>query len=285
VIKPICLHSNCKININLEITAILQNGYHELKSVFYPLARPYDLIHIDKGIKRGLTLTCTEDSIDILNNTVCKAYEYYSEYTKFSPSLNVFLEKKIPLGAGLGGGSSNAAQILLYLNSINEHKITNAELKSLGIKVGADVAFFLQKNPCLCTGIGDKLEKLPFFLRKQYIVLLCPSIHISTPWAYKMWDKFNLQKKALWDLTSLPVEAKKTLSYCKYVKNTFEEVIFTHYSELQMFKEVFIQFGARATALSGSGSSIFGLFSKEIEAQKMYDYFIKQKHRVYLQTL
>lgn len=284
-IKAVCLHSNCKINTNLQITGIRDDGYHLLKSIFYPLTKPFDLIHIDKGIRDGLRLKCNNNNIDLHNNTISKAYKIYTEYTNFYPSLNISLEKNIPLGAGLGGGSSNAAQILLYLNNINKNTITREELKNIAVKIGADVPFFLQNNPCLITSIGDRLSKLPFFLEKWHLVLLCPATHVSTAWAYKEWDKFNLQNKYSSDLTSLAVEAKKTLSHCTYVKNTFEDVVFRQFPDLNMYKEVFIQFGARATALSGSGSSIFGLFTKGIKAQKIYDFFLKEKQKVYLQTL
>lgn len=259
--KPLCLRVGCKVNLSLQITALRPNGYHELDSIFYPLPEPYDLLHIERQTSgKGILCTCDSPGIDPHHNTLTRAYDLFAAATRGLPSLHVHLVKGIPHGAGLGGGSADAAALLRYLNTQVASPLPEAHMQELATKVGADVPFFLQKAPCRVRGIGEILETIPFFLSGWGIVVLCPPLHVSTPWAYGAWDLANLHKKVSPCLTSLPLKAKEFVFRWLCVANTFEAVVFAAHPSLRVYKELLLQSGANAAIMSGSGASLLGLF-------------------------
>lgn len=275
------LQVGCKINLSLHITGIRPNGYHELDSLFYPLPIPFDRLHLSHSLQKGLTCTCDTEGIDLNSNTLTRAYARYAACTDFCPPLHVHLEKGIPHGAGLGGGSADAAALLLYLNSHNPVALAPSELANIATTVGADVPFFLQSTPCHVQGIGEKLTPLPFFLTGWHIVLLCPAEHVSTVWAYQAWDAANLAKVPTQGLTSLELKAKEFVFQHSSITNTFEGVVFEQYPQLRVYKEDMLNSGAKAAVLSGSGSSIVGLFRDASVAHKAAQSFHSQGLRVY----
>lgn len=275
------LQIGCKINLSLHITAIRPNGYHELDSLFYPLPTPFDRLHLSPSTQEGLTCTCDTEGIDLNSNTLTKAYTRYAERTGFCPPLALHLEKGIPHGAGLGGGSADAAALLVYLNSHNPTALAQSTLIDIATSVGADVPFFLQSAPCHVEGIGEKLTPLPFFLTGWHIVLLCPAEHVSTMWAYQAWDRANLTKLPTQGLTSSALKAKEFVFQHSSITNTFEGVVFEQYSQLRVHKEDLLKSGANAAVLSGSGSSIVGLFRDAKAAHKSAQSFHSQGLKVY----
>lgn len=275
----------CKVNLNLRITGRRPDGYHELDSLFYPLPKPFDVLYISECCESGLWVSCNVKEIDPRHNTMLRAYMAYMDHTGFHPALHVRLEKGIPHGAGLGGGSADAALLLRCLQAQAPKPLDAAELIALAARVGADVPFFLQDAPCRVTGIGEILEPLPFFLKGWQIVLLCPSEHVSTPWAYQAWDKYaartDIQKNAFQDLTSLPLKAKEFVFQRSTIANSFEAVVFDAYPALRVLKEKLLQHGANAAVLSGSGASLVGLFDNGAAAQEAESVFQAQGHQVY----
>lgn len=275
----------CKVNISLHITGVRPDGYHELDSLFYPLPEPFDVLHMTEGTHQshgeGLHCTCTASGIDQQHNTLTRAYTAYAARTGYAPALQVHLEKGIPHGAGLGGGSADAAAVLLYLNARAPHPLDTAALNSLATTVGADVPFFLQSAPCRVRGIGEMLETLPFFLAAWHLVLVCPPEHVSTPWAYQAWDTANLAKNDSLCLTSLPLKAKEFVFQRAYIANTFEGVVFDAYPQLRRHKEGLLTAGANAAVLSGSGASLVGLFRDAAVARRAAQSFHLQGIQVY----
>lgn len=270
------LEVGCKINISLHITGIRPNGYHELDSLFYPLPKPCDRLHVSPAAEEGLHCTCDTEGIDPKHNTLTRAYAGYAARTGFCPPLRLHLEKGIPHGAGLGGGSADAAALLLYLNSHSPHALDMPALIALAASVGADVPFFLQTAPCRVQGIGEYLQPLPFFLTGWHIMLICPPEQVSTQWAYQAWDSVNLTKIRSQGLTSLPLKAKEFVFQHAYITNTFEEVVFEHYPSLRIHKEALLKAGANAAVLSGSGASIVGLFKDATTAHEAVQSITKQ---------
>lgn len=283
--SEIHLQTGCKINLNLHITGLRPNGYHELDSLFYPLPKPCDVLHIAQCREAGLWISCTAKDIDPRSSTLSRAYLAYGACTGYRPHLHVRLEKGIPLGAGLGGGSADAALLLRFLQNYCPNPLNPAQLTELAATVGADVPFFLQDAPCRVKGIGEILEPLPPFLTGWHIVLLCPPVKVSTPWAYQAWDKHaatgNVQKNGFQDLTSLSLKAKEFVFQRAIVANSFETVVFEAQPVLRVYKEGLLQNGANAAVLSGSGASLVGLFDHGAAAQRAASIFQAQGIQVY----
>ena len=279
---PISLRANCKVNLFLRITGVLPNGYHTLDSLFLPLPEPYDLLHITPGLKPGLMLTCSEPALDPFDNTLTRAYKLYAEANSFSPPLAITLEKGIPFGAGLGGGSSNAAVLLRYLNDKAPHALDIQELNAVALRVGADVPFFLQACPCRVRGIGDLVEPCPPGLTGFWLVLVCHEARVSTSWAYAAWDA--LPHFSLHDLTKQNSEAKE-LNFCFHCLNDLEKAVFPTYPELAHIKRELFRQGAVAAVMSGSGASLFGLFRHQRVARNAAVFFQTKGMRTYCHEL
>lgn len=272
LIQPdsITLRAGCKINLHLEITGVREDGYHELDTLFFPLPKPFDIITISKGsFGSGLLLDCPGLSIPPEKNIMYKSWEKYCAATGWRPDLKISIEKGIPDGAGLGGGSSDAAVMLNYLNKYCPKNVLSADsLNALAATIGADVPFFLNNIPAHATGIGDRLAPSDVSLSGYFLVLICPDISISTPWAFAAWDKAiqansasNNKKEILTTTTS---EDRKHSSRALWLFNSFEVVVYSAFPKLRAYKEKLMAFGAEGAVMSGSGSSIFALY-REME--------------------
>ncbi len=262
--NTVTLATGCKVNFFLKITGTRADGYHTLESVFYPLSEPSDTMHLDfKG--QGYFFQCEEKGLDPEENTVTKAYRAFSRKTGFRPGLCIRLVKGVPSGAGLGGGSADAAALLLALNArAGEKALQEAELNALGTGIGADVPFFLANRPALIEGIGEKITPLDLNLAGFYLLLVCPPVHVSTPWAYTAYDR-GAKKRILQDISShfLTPGASQftnTASPVFLLQNDFEDVVYKKYPEILQIKEKLLATGAVAVVMSGSGSSLLGLF-------------------------
>lgn len=271
------LRSGCKINIFLRLLGRRPDGYHELFSLFLPLNAPFDEMIIRDGRKEGIHLSCDVPGIDAGNNTVTKAWRLYGEASGFAPALEVRLVKGVPHGAGLGGGSADAAEMLLYLERRSPFPLGRERLHSLAARIGADVPFFLEKEPCLVEGIGERLTPLPpespwlAPLAGVWGVLLCPAVHVNTAWAYAAWDESHPGAAsggssargcgdALTDAAGTDKNHRSVFFPPLRVENDFESVVFTRWPELARLKALLLREGGFAAGMSGSGSSLFGLF-------------------------
>ena len=271
---PARLEVGCKINLYLDITGVLDNGYHSLNTLFYFLPQPHDVLEIvPTKSGQGFSLSCPgRPELETENNILHTAYGLFSQATGTDYDLRVTLHKQIPLGAGLGGGSADGAALLLWLNS-REQALQDAELLALGARLGADVPFFLlaakENGPRTAwgTGIGEKLTPTTVpALAGLHILLVFPEQPVSTPWAYAAWDKLAPGQDVLAGffatkhLTSAVSEDKKPLAHALRLYNSFEAVVFPEYPVLRQIKEHLLRDGATAAMMSGSGSTIFGLF-------------------------
>lgn len=271
------LRAGCKLNIFLRITGVLPNGYHAIRSVMVPLREPFDTMRVDMLDTPGFLLECSTPGINPQDNTLSKAYRAMQTAGASLPGMRVTLEKGIPHGAGLGGGSADAAVFLRFLNERagKTHGFFHvAKLSALAAGIGADVPFFLHNVPSFVTGYGDKITPLKNYVPVfgcTHVLLLCPNVQVETAWAYRAWDAwaknahpYGLTRHTSQD-TKAPAEAE--------LFNSFETVVFERYPQLAVLKRRCIENGASGALMSGSGSSIFGLFRSAKEAERGADSF------------
>lgn len=256
------LHAGCKVNLYLDILNTREDGYHDLLSVFLPLAEPHDTLIISQAPPgTGLRLTCRDRELAGPENILHRARNAFVRRSQVAVDLDVQLVKRIPIGAGLGGGSSDAATFLHHLNTIADTPLAINELHALATTIGADVPFFLYNRPALVQGVGDVLHPVTIPLAGLHGLLACPGIHVPTAWAYQAWDKNYLRRNTQQGLLTGKVNPDTFTSLPNvFFFNAFEQVVFQAHPTLRAIKEQLLAFGAAGAALSGSGASIFSLF-------------------------
>lgn len=290
---PVSLKSGCKINLYLEITGLLPNGYHTLNMYMVPLEHPHDQLHISPltalGGESCCRVECSIPGIDLENNTLTKAFKLYAQLLPQAPSIKIELVKGVPHGAGLGGGSADAATLLRFLNNFVQAKglsgLETDKLMEVAAKVGADVPFFVANTPAWVKGFGDIVEPDPAPLKSfdgWSLVLVCPQVHVSTAWAYSAWDKMEKSAKIL--TTSARQDSNKSAASLN-LYNSLEVPVFSRFPQLAETKEKLYSLGADYALMSGSGSSIFGLFRSEKLAKSASEACKSQGFRVFTQLL
>jgi len=261
------IKSNAKVNLALRITDKLDNGYHTLSTIFQEIDL-HDTIIFSPSEK--FNFSSDDKSLPIDSRNLCvSAYELMKAKAGKINDWSIYLEKVIPMGAGLGGGSSNAATVIKFLNEVWNLDYSNKKLKEIGLQLGCDVPFYIEGKTQGATGVGEKLEKLDF-PSNYWILLVCPSIHISTVWAYKNFSLTN--KKKNYTFGSL-IENEEI--QWQLFENQFETIVFQSYPEIRNIKDMLSKEGAKYSGLSGSGSTVIGIFSKEQEAIKAQSVFSK----------
>lgn len=256
----------CKINLGLNIVNKRKDGYHNLETIFYPVPL-HDVIEINKMhedfpsmLNCDIKVTGTYlNNCDDKDNLVVKAYNLLAKRF-YLPRIHVHLYKQIPSQAGLGGGSADAAYMIKMLNEHFHLKINNDEMQQLAAKLGADCAFFINAKAAFATGIGNELTPIKTeinALKGCYLTLIKPDIAISTAEAYSN-IKPQQPKKCCKDIISQPISTWK-----EELKNDFEKPLFTKYTELKDIKKRLYEEGALYVQMSGSGSTIFGIFDKK----------------------
>lgn len=252
---------NAKINIGLQVTERRPDGYHNLDTIFYPIPINDALeVIVAEGVDYDCRLHISGITIDgdTDNNLVVRAYRLLAtDYTL--PSVDIYLHKHIPTGAGLGGGSADASYMLRLLNEMFELGISTTQLEAYATQLGADCPFFISNTPVYATGIGNEFHPIDLNLDGWYIVVVKPEVFVSTKEAYSMvkpeMPAITLDKK----ITSSINDWKETIS------NDFEKGIFVLHPELADIKEKLYTLGAKYASMSGSGSALFGLFETPIE--------------------
>ena len=262
----ITLPAFAKINLGLSVLGRREDGYHEIRTVFQTVTLQ-DVLTFEPTTDGRLELTCTDPSIPTdESNLVMRASNALRERYNVTQGARVHLEKNIPAGGGLGGGSSDAAATLLALASLWNLKTGARELSELGASLGADVPFFLTGGTALGTGTGTEiapLEDAP----KMYLVVVTPDVHVSTAEAYKALGAPALTKDdALVNLSVSRTEADFPDSLCDVMSNDFEAVVVRLHPEIGRARDALLGAGAFAASLSGSGSSVYGVFESGWEA-------------------
>lgn len=249
--------ANAKINLGLSITEKRTDGYHNIETIFYPV-KMYDVLEFgdsDAYSFEAYGIDIPQDGI----NLCTKAYQaLQSDFPAIKP-VSIKLLKNIPVGAGLGGGSSDAAFVLKALNERNNLGLSEAKLQQYCNKLGADCSFFISNKPVFAEGIGTEFSPVDVDLSAYYIVIIKPDIHISTAEAYSNITP-QIPKVDLRRAIQLPIQEWKY-----HITNDFELGIFDKYPLIQELKNKLYEKGALYASMSGSGSSVFGIFEEEIK--------------------
>lgn len=282
------------MNLGLRVLGRRPDGYHELDSLFWPLAWPCDELCIRPRPEGGITLRCEAPGIDPDRNTLTKAHAAFAALAGEAPGLEVELIKRIPSGAGLGGGSSDAAALLLWLNSFLGAPLSPAELTRAAVAVGADVPFFLHGRPSRVTGIGEVVEPVGVAGPPLFLVLVCPGIHVSTAEAFARLDELRAEAPSAPpaacqnDLTNPAGAANgnRLMGAARLdLVNDLEAAVFPRHPQLAELKAEFGRLGALAAGMTGSGSSVFGLFAAQAQARSAATRLRGRYPRVYCQAL
>ena len=255
--------SPAKVNLFLKITGQRVDGYHELVSVFVPVAL-YDKLKISKS-EKGLEVYCTGRELPKgQDNLVNKAAISFFEKTGIRKGTKITLIKKIPISSGLGGGSSDAAATLKGLNQLWPNPLSKEDLEKLALSLGADVPFFLLQKPAIARGIGEILQPIENFPSFWYVIV-SPDLMVSTAWAYERTkleltnngnqNIINSLKKGIFNIPDL-------------LFNDLERVTLVKYPFLCSIKDSLIKLGALGALMTGSGPSVFGLFDSAKKAQE-----------------
>ena len=253
---------NAKINIGLSITEKRPDGFHNLESCFYPVGW-CDVLEILPAKKLSFRSTGIPIPVNPETNLCLKAYHLIKQDFNISPVM-IHLHKIVPIGAGLGGGSADCAFTIKTLNDLFELHLTIEQMENYARKLGSDCAFFIQNRPKYCVGKGDDFLEITLDLSSKSIVLINPNIHISTAEAYSgvkpMKAKINLR-----EILQNPVN-----QWINVVKNDFENHLLSRYPTISIIKEQLYSQGAAYASMTGSGSTVFGIFDNEIELKEAF---------------
>ncbi|NDV47724.1 4-(cytidine 5'-diphospho)-2-C-methyl-D-erythritol kinase [Paludibacter sp. 221] len=266
------VHPNAKINIGLNVTEKRSDGYHNIETVFYPIGLS-DVLEVSPS-ETCIDYSFSSDGFTIEgdpeNNLVVKAYRLLqSEYEL--PAIDISLIKQVPFGAGLGGGSSDAAFMLKVLNDLFNLNLPVKKLEQFAVELGADCPFFIRNKPVFASGTGNVFSPVKLSLKDYFLILVKPDIHVSTPQAYSLITP-QKPETSLKELITTPMSEWRNL-----IVNDFEKPVFSLYPEIGEIKDNLYNLGAIYASMSGSGSSVYGIFEspvKESDVQIFSDYFI-----------
>jgi len=274
------LNSPCKVNLILNILGKRPDGFHELETVMHPVP-VFDSLTFAKG-GTGIQLTCNTPELPTgSGNLVYRAGEKFLAAAGITDGVQIHLEKRIPLAAGLGGGSANAAVTLTGLNELFGHPLKHAELHPIAASLGSDIPFFLQNKPALATGRGESVVSLDRFpaLAGFHILLIHPGFGVSTAWAYKNLVRFSAALNGERSRAARLVGAleKGTLEQARPdFYNSLEAPVLEKFPLLTIFQEFLKENGASITMMSGSGSTTFALVPNEPIVELLKGKFVER---------
>lgn len=263
--EQVKLFARAKINPALDVIGKLDNGYHSIKTIMQTVSL-FDTIHILKTESNKIELTSNLSWLpNDSRNLVYKTAEYFKKNYNIKKGININLTKNIPISAGLAGGSTDCAATLIGIRNLFKLPISNEELFKIGKELGADVPFCLLRGTALAEGIGDKLTPLHYF-PYCYIVIAKPSFSVSTESVFKDLDINNIKKRP--DIEKIIHYLKKEdlKGICNNLVNVLEEVTIQRHPVIEKIKHTMIKNGALGSLMSGSGSSVFGIFSSKKSA-------------------
>ena len=258
------LESPAKINLRLEILKRREDGYHELRTILQKISL-HDTLHFFLKKEKGVSITTDHPKLPVgKDNLVFRAAQSVLKVSGYKGGIHIEIEKRIPLGAGLGGGSSNAATTLKAMNQLLKMDLSKRELMEMGLEIGADVPFFFLEGAAIGLGIGERLKKIK--LPILYFVLIYPNYEVSTRWAYQNFVltnqriHFNLHKF---------LKTPEGISHILF--NHLEEVVSRKYPQIDVMKKILLSAGALGSLMTGSGPTVFGIFPEEKSATEAYE--------------
>lgn len=266
----VTLLSPAKVNLTLEIQRLREDGYHEIRSIIQPIDL-FDEVSIE--IRKGDGIELESSGISIpkdKTNLAWRAAELFLNTSEIRSNIKIFIKKRIPAGAGLGGGSGNAAAVLIGLNRLTQ-TFSELELLKIAIKLGADVPFFIRSQSAVIEGIGEKLNTLRTFPILYYVILF-PNIHTSTELVYKKWDELNKTRNN--NNVSIEDTIKQFSNRSKSLplQNDLEIAAMTLHPEIKAYKQILTSLGIESVLMTGSGSAVYAAFRSQEEAYEIYEY-------------
>ena len=262
------MHANCKINLGLDILRRREDGFHDLETVMLPVLELYDIVEVERAeqtsfVQEGIVVDC-----DMESNLCVKALRLMQRLYGVGEA-RIRLEKRVPFGAGLGGGSSDATAVILALNELYDLDLSEDKLVETAAMIGSDTAFFVRNTPQLCTGRGEVMTPIELPLQGRYLAIAKPQEGVSTKEAYA-GVKPAVPAVRLADVLMRPIE-----EWREVVKNDFESHIFEAHPSIAELKTAMYEAGALYAAMSGSGSAVFGLFAEEPKLSVKSDNYLK----------
>lgn len=253
------IHANAKINLTLDIIGSREDGYHELKTVMQSVAL-CDEIELSKNKKPNIEISCNRWDVPLdSSNTVYKAAKLLLEYAGISDmGVRIFIRKVIPSQAGMGGGSADAAAVLVGIRNLFCLDVPDDKLYEMAAQIGADVPFCLHGGTCLCEGIGENMTVLPP-LPECYLLICKPVVGVSTAHAYAESDKYPQEEGFMSENMTEALLGGSISAVCESVGNRFDDIL--HIPEVQIIKSIMCENGALVASMTGSGSAVFGIFT------------------------
>ena len=255
---------NAKINLGLNIVCKRPDGYHDLETVMYPIPL-CDELTIEESSELSFKIEGIKLEDDGRENLVVRAYRIVAERYNIPP-IRIHLLKNIPSGAGLGGGSADAAFMIRGLNDMFHLSMSTYDMERMAAKLGADCAFFINNVPAMCKGIGDIMTPANISLKGYQLLLVKPDVHISTAEAYR-----GCTPKA-WSTPLADIIKRPISEWNDTMKNDFEPQVFALHGDLQSLKQHIYDSGALYSSMSGSGSAFYGIFNKDTVISSFSEY-------------
>jgi len=265
---------NCKINLGLHILQKRSDGFHNLETVFYPIAFQ-DALEIIQHPQPSTDTEFSTSGLKVdghLSDNICvKAYRLLKKDFTELPAIKMHLHKTIPMGAGLGGGSADGAFALTLLNQKFNLCLDEGTLIKYALQLGSDCPFFIKNTPCYAIGRGEVLESLALDLSLYKFVIVNPQIHINTAWAFSKITPLS-SRPSLKEIINQPIEQWK-----EGLKNDFEEAVFKQHPQIKECKDALYEQGALYACMTGSGSTVYGIFEKKAAPEFFFPthYFMK----------
>ncbi len=264
-LKSVTLNAPAKVNYLLDVLRKRPDGYHDLRMIMQRIELS-DEIEITLFDDPGIRVTCDMAGVpDGPGNIAWRAAEAMLLFSERQTGIGININKKIPVAAGLGGGSSDAATVLMGLNELLGLGFSDEKLMQIGVKLGADVPFFIFKKTALAEGIGEKLSFVDG-LPPVWMVLVNPNVHVSTAWVYQ-----NLRLTKNEDTYKMPNFSGHVEDICTILSNDLETVTIERFPVIREIKEELLSHGARGVLMSGSGPTVFAVFADENAARNCFD--------------
>lgn len=277
--KKITISMPAKINLSIDVKNRLENGYHNVEMIMQTIDL-FDAVTVEKT-DHGISVSCAQPYVpNDKRNIAWKAAELFFSQCPCKGGARITLEKKIPVSAGLGGGSADAAGVLKALNFLYDDCLSDMQLVKISRCLGADVAFFLAGGTQLARGIGDELIKLPS-LEGVDVVLVKPDFPVSTRWVYENFNPHLVGMRPDTSKLLSAIEAMDINTLARNMVNVLESVTVRKYPELTDIMGRFSDYGALGSRMSGSGPTIFGLFYDSASAEEAREKFLKDYKHVY----
>ena len=280
--KSIELKSRAKINLSIDVLGKREDGYHLVEMIMQTIDL-YDIINITENDIDEININ--SNSLDIplnKNNIVYKAAEVLKERFNIKSGLNIFIQKNIPVAAGMAGGSCNAAAVLVGLNKLWNLKLSEKQLQEIGLALGADVPFCISGNAALAQGIGEELTYIKGLPKDTSILICKPNLFVSTKDVYQGLDLDNIKDRPDNKLLIKCLEEGNIKLLSENMVNVLESVTSKMHEEILDIEKIMLDNNALGSMMSGSGPTVFGLFEKEEDAIKGKEKLLKKYNQVYV---